>query len=246
MKNLTDYLFRGRNSWLVPLLLLTITIVIFELTNWDMELQSHFFVPGHGWLLHLNKHKGFGLVYYTIPNLLLGNIGFVILAYSLWRLFLRHRICWNGLYVMLCMIVIPTFVANIKAQNSMPYPSKTVEFGGRETKRSLIESFRAHNVPGLKQYHGWPAGHASGGCSLVCLAFIPRKRCLRWLGFGTAILFGGFTGFCHTIDGAHFFSHLLVTFFLAWLVSAWLFLLQRNFRWLACTRKRRSGTNVYA
>ncbi len=242
MKKLSDLLFRGWSSWVIPLMLLAITILVFEWTDWDMAIQRHFYTPETGWLLHLNKHKGFGLVYYTIPNILLGNLGFAILVCVLWRFIRTHRLCWNGIYVILCLMCIPSLIANVKARNSMPYPSKIVEFGGKETKRTIIEAFRAHHEPGLKQYHGWPAGHASGGCSLICLAFIPRKRQWRWAGFGTAILAGGFTGFCHTMDGAHFFSHMLVTFFLAWIVAAWLFLLLRYIRWRIVKSRRAPWT----
>ena len=242
MTHVSDYFFRGRSSWLIPLLLLAATIVIFEITDWDMAFQRLFYSPDTGWLIHLNRYSGLGLFYYTLPDYLLGCGVTAVLIYCIRQFVRKRRICWNGLYAIICIVGIPILISNMKTKNSMPYPSRIVDFGGKETKRSLIDAFRVHFKPEMKQYHGWPAGHASGGCSLVCLAFLARRRRWRWAGFGAAIAVGGFMGICHTMDGNHFISHTLVTFFIAWLVSAWLYRLMRYLRWKILNRKN-AGTN---
>ncbi len=218
-----DWLFRGWTSWAIPLLLLCLTILLAETTPWDEQLQSLFYSPERGWLLTLDKHRGFGLVYYTIPVRLIGLFSGLLFLSSLWTLLKTRRFPWRRAYVLLCMLTIPTLVANLKFHNSMPYPKKLAQYGGILPKRSLLQAFRTSREPNGKRYHGWPAGHASGGFSLMGLTFIPqdpRKR--RW-GFALATALGGFMGICHTMDGNHFFSHNLVSLFLAWLVAALLF-----------------------
>ncbi len=121
------------------------------------------------------------------------------------------------------MLAVPCVVANLKSYNSMPYPSKLTRYGGREERKTVVEAFRHPRQPNGKRYHGWPAGHASGGFSLMGLAFAPRRRRWRWLGFGLATGLGLAMGVCHTMDGAHFLSHTFVSLFIAWLLAACLY-----------------------
>ena len=219
-----DWLFRGWTSWAIPLALLALTILLAETTPWDEQIQNLFYSPERGWLLTLDKHRGFGLVYYTIPVRLIGAVSGLLLLSALWSLAKTRRFPWKRAYVLLCMAAIPSLVANLKSHNSMPYPKKILQYGGTCPKRSLLQAFRTRREPNGKRFHGWPAGHASGGFSLMGLAFCPedpRKR--RW-GFAFSAALGGFMGLCHTMDGNHFFSHNLVSFFLAWLVASLLYL----------------------
>ena len=68
--------------------------------------------------------------------------------------------------------------------------------------------------------NAFPAGHASGGFGLLCLAFAwPQVRTCR-LGLLAALLIGGWMGLYQMARGEHFLSHTLVTAALAWLVAA--------------------------
>ncbi len=225
MKSPADLCFRGHTSWIIPLVLLVLTILLFELTPWDTWIQDHFYTPGEGWLLKLDKHHGFGLVYYTGPKWLLGQLGFVLGAIIVWIAIRKRRLAWGLLYVVITMISIPCLVANIKSDCSVPYPSRLVRYGGKEQPRNLYQAFFEPIPAGSKRYHGWPAGHASGGFAPIGAAFVPERKKYRWLAFGGVTALGFFMGICHTMDGNHFFSHNLVSYFLAWMVAAFLYLL---------------------
>lgn len=136
-----DWLFRGWTSWAIPLALLALTILLAETTPWDEQIQNLFYSPERGWLLTLDKHRGFGLVYYTIPVRLIGAVSGLLLLSSLWTLLKTRRFPWKRAYVLLCMAAIPTLVANLKSRNSMPYPKKILQYGGTCPKRSLLQAF---------------------------------------------------------------------------------------------------------
>ena len=223
MRGLAELPFRGRTSWSVPLALLAVTIVAFDVTDWDVRIQDHFWTPGVGWSVSLRKYSGAGLVYYTLPKLLLGLWGLCLGGWCVWKVAARRVVPWRGLYILCVMLAVPCVVANLKSYNSMPYPSKLTRYGGREERKTVVEAFRHPRQPNGKRYHGWPAGHASGGFSLMGLAFAPRRRRWRWLGFGLATGLGLAMGVCHTMDGAHFLSHTFVSLFIAWLLAACLY-----------------------
>lgn len=42
MRGLAELPFRGWTSWAVPLALLAVTIVAFDVTDWDVRIQDHF------------------------------------------------------------------------------------------------------------------------------------------------------------------------------------------------------------
>lgn len=220
MKNLADILFRGRSSWLIPLFLLIFSIVLFEVTPLDTIIQDCFYTPGEGWIIKFSKRRGFGLVYYTFPKWLLGQLGFALGAAIAWFAIKKRKIAWRLIYILVTMITVPCIVANLKADSSMPYPAKLVRYGGNEQKRSLYESFFVPIPEGSKHYHGWPAGHASGGFAPIGIAFAPNRRRYRYWGFAAVTSLGFFMGICHTMDGNHFFSHNLVSYFIALLTAA--------------------------
>lgn len=223
MRRTANLFFRGWTSWCIPLVLLLATILVFDLTNLDIAIQDHFYTPGEGWLISMHKYSGFGLVYYTIPKFLLGNFSAVVLALGVWRFIHFKKVPHGIIYVLVTMLTIPCVVANLKSNSSMPYPSKITRYGGKEEPRTVIEAFRNPLQPSGKHYHGWPAGHASGGFSLMGLAFVPAPPRRRWLGFAITSAIGFSMGICHTMDGNHFFSHNLASFFIAWFIAALLY-----------------------
>ena len=223
MKNLADILFRGWSSWLIPLCLLIASIVLFEVTPLDTLIQDCFYTPGDGWLIKFSKRHGFGLVYYTIPKWLLGQAGVALGVVIAWFAIKRRKIAWRLIYILATMIAVPCITANLKADNSMPYPTKLECYGGKEQKRSLYEAFFVPIPEGSKRYHGWPAGHASGGFAPIGVAFVPERRRYRYFGFAAISALGFFMGICHTMDGNHFFSHNLVSYFIALLTAALLY-----------------------
>ena len=230
-----DILFRSWTSMAIPAVLLVSVIILFEMTPLDDIIQDLFYIGDGRWCIEFHKYSGWGLFYYTLPKILLGMFGAAVLFHGGW-LFFRKRIKPFGhIYVLVCLGAIPGVVAILKANSNMPYPRKLVQYGGACQKVSLADAYLKPLAQGEKQYKGWPGGHASGGFAIMGLAFVftaPRKR---WRGFLAAVLLGFFMGMGHTMDGNHFISHVLVSFFIGWLVSALLYGLYA--RYVPCKAK---------
>lgn len=217
--------------WSLEALLLAAVIVLFEVTDWDLKFQDLFYSVENGWAIHMHKTSGPGLFYYTIPKYIIGwACGLLTVS-----LFLpRKRLPkwwfsrWRTLYVLICVAATPCVVANLKTRCNMPYPSKIVRYGGMEPKRGIVEAFRQKKTPGVKWYHGWPAGHASGGFAWFGLAFAPLTLRGKRRGFLLALAAGAMMGFFHTIDGNHFISHTLVSGALSILLADLLFAICRK------------------
>lgn len=219
----TDAPFRGRTAWLLPLCGLIITIILFECTSLDVLIQDCFYSRESGWLITFDKKSPVVFLYYTLPKILIGLFG-AFLVFSIAHTAIRqHRPDWLHIYLLACLITIPSVVALIKARSNMPYPCKIERYGGDHPIHNLKQAFLTPLPHGAKRYKGWPGGHASGGFALLGLAFIATTRRRRWRNFALVTLLGSFMGLGHTLDGNHFISHSFVTFFLAWLIAALIF-----------------------
>ena len=233
------YGFRSRFCWVAPLLLLAAVLVLFEcFPGWDIRIQDCFYSAERGWLVGGDDDKWLEFCYYQGPKIILIPLFVVLVLYSAWRTIRTRRVPWRHIYVLACLGAIPGVVAALKVGNSMPYPKKLVRYGGTEERRTVVEAFQWSRADGTRHYGGWPGGHASGGFALMGAAFAPEDPRRRRTGFLAATALGFYMGIGHTIDGAHFFSHSLVSFCIAWLVAALLWrllvMLQEHFQRRRC------------
>ncbi len=63
----------------------------------------------------------------------------------------------------------------------------------------------------------FPCGHASGGFALMGLFFVFRAW-RRWLGLGIGVICGSVMGVYQMMNGNHYFSHVVFTALLAWII----------------------------
>ena len=228
-----DHFFRSWSSVVIPAALLLATILVFEFTDWDITIQDHFYTPEHGWIIPFDNddtYTGAALFYYSLTKFLLGIFGGCLLLLALFPKKLHAPASRTQLvFVIACLIAIPSVVSILKSHTNMPYPRKIKRYGGYAPHRKLHQAVTAYFDKSLKLYKGWPGGHASGGFALMGLAFAPKSRRQRRTGFAIATAMGLFMGLGHTLDGNHFFSHSLVTWFLAWMIAA---LLYQFWQWL--------------
>lgn len=115
----------------------------------------------------------------------------------------HRRSLWT---LVLAMALGPIIVTTLKDINTHGCPWSLKAFGG-------VADYSAHwLVPRVEAGHCFPGGHASGGFSLVALAFAGEflrrpelRRIGLWLGFGV----GGAFSLLRVAQGAHFMSHNL-------------------------------------
>lgn len=180
----------------------------------DLAVQSWFW-DGRDWLIPKDAGWSHQLAY-TGPKVLLWGFG----LWLLWAMALPDRApAWMGrrraAYLFASMALAALLCTQLRAVSHMATPRDLALYGGVWEHRLLFEA-----KPAGYPCHAFPAGHASGGFALLCLAFAwPAPRARR-IGIWAGLVAGGWMGLYQIARGEHFLSHTLVTAAVAWLVAA--------------------------
>ncbi|WP_172449239.1 phosphatase PAP2 family protein [Bowmanella denitrificans] len=202
---------------LVTCLALILCILIFELTALDMQIQQLLYNQGsHQWWWDKQEFWARLLFYDGIKVVLL--VFFLSLLLMFVVSFIKHAIkpLRPGLLiVMLSMLSVPATVGLLKATTNMACPVNLLQFGGKVEHVPLFSAYPADKRPAAPQ-KCFPAGHASGGFSLLALIFLmPTDRARQWAIVG-ALSLGWLMGGYKMLIGDHFLSHTLVSMLLSW------------------------------
>ncbi|MDH5298841.1 MAG: phosphatase PAP2 family protein, partial [Desulfobulbaceae bacterium] len=132
--------------------------------------------------------------------------------------FRAHRLRpWRRLlfFLILSLGLVPLSAATGKKYTNVFCPSDLALFSGDKPYVKLFEP-----MPASVEECGrcFPAGHASGGFSLMALYFLSSSRRRRAIGLCTGLGLGWVMGAYQMAKGAHFLSHTVVTMELAWLL----------------------------
>lgn len=189
------------------------------MTDLDLWIQNIFYnTHVHHWILDRNNefsrlvfYDGIKKMYYLL---------FIILLSGL---FLSRKVSWlydykyGLLIVCVSAVLVPASIAGLKAITNVPCPKDIEHFGGRYPYVTFLEKYPSsfHQVEHIKCY---PAGHASGGFSLLSLIFLFKKRKNRKMAFYTAMFLGWSTGTYKMLIGDHFLSHTVTTMLLSWII----------------------------
>jgi membrane-associated PAP2 superfamily phosphatase len=159
-----------------------------------------------------------------------GHTGLKWLVLCVWlfavaaAVFLRQ---WRAPLVFFCATVALTtlMVALLKMTSAHSCPWDLREFGGATDWFPLFDVPVSPIGPG----HCWPGGHAAGGFSLVAgyFAFRGSHRIIARVALAVALGLGLLMSFVQIARGAHFLSHNLWSFWVAWLCSLVIFLIWR-------------------
>ena len=120
------------------------------------------------------------------------------------------------LIVVLSSIIVPLTVGALKDTTNMPCPNQLVEYGGSYTHIGLFEQLTEQQQrPATRCY---PAGHASGGFSLLALLFLVTASRSKIIILVAVTILGWSTAIYKMAIGDHFFGRGVVTMVLAWLI----------------------------
>jgi membrane-associated PAP2 superfamily phosphatase len=216
-------------SWhlLLPLALFLLAVTVCELSGMDLYLADRLFDFSTGiwparnawwaeWLIH---KRGRDLIALIAGGSLLLWLG------SFWwgRL---HRYRWMALYLALSIGLSTGAVTAGKKLTGRHCPWDLDRYGGTVPHTTLFEG----PPPGCKAGNCFPAGHASGGFSIMSGYFVYRDRrrniARSWLIAG--LLLGGIFGYGQMARGAHFLSHNIWTAIVCWLSALVLYLAMRR------------------
>ncbi len=210
------------------LLLLAVVVVVFEVTDWDLRLQDHFYDFGaRRWRIDSEAPVP-RLLFYTGPKalLILGGIIALVLAVGP----ARWRAAWQVpalggrrdlLVIFATLATGPALIGFGKSVTDVFCPSDIRRYGGDAPHVTLCGSYPEGDHP-ERAGRCFPAGHASGGFALFALAGLARTRRGRALGLALGLLAGGLMGGYQMLKGAHYLSHTLFTLiFMGWVFLAW-------------------------
>ncbi|WP_191601100.1 phosphatase PAP2 family protein [Marinomonas algicola] len=203
------------------LLLLLLTMMIFETTSLDVVVQNalYNFSEKH-WVLILDKTSIAHLVFYdgVKASLVLFALTILILL-----LFFRNKtwvkVRFTGLMVVfLSLVFIPLAVAFAKDISNVACPYQLTNYGGNVPYVVVFEAY-PEGVKPTQAQRCFPAAHASGGFALVSLFFLARTRKGRIQAIGCALTIGWLMGGYKMLIGHHFLSHTLVSMIFSWLMA---------------------------
>jgi len=215
--------FNVRFWWrhgMLPFGIFAVLAWLFAVTDWDLRLSDPFYDPlSGGWPYKRSWWAG-GLIHtggkYLI--LLIGISALLAYAASFARRAWRR---WRNpaLFLCLCIGLSTGLVALGKQLSNRHCPWDYDRYGGSVPYAGLFAEPPAECGPG----RCFPAGHASGGFSLMGLYFVARRKARALAGLGAGVLLGAVFGFGQVARGAHFASHNLWTAAICWTVSLGLY-----------------------
>ena len=196
----------------------------------DQALQDRFYdFEARRWCVDEKGLLG-RVLFYDGPKMLLIAISVVVGgAALLWgraEAAMRRRLVWlpdrrSLVFFVLALVLIPLVCNRGKAVTNLYCPYEHTRYSGYAPYVRLWDSYpeefkSIQRANPKERGRGFPAGHASGGFALMSLAFILPGR--RRLGVLIGCAAGWWMGTYQMLKGAHYLSHTITTWCLAWLM----------------------------
>ena len=223
MEKLKGIMKKNKLLWLdfgIPLLILSLTTILFRVFDLDIAIQRHFYSGSGGWIFKNSPPWKLLYDYGNIPALLLSVSALLLLTVSFFRKSLiKYRKIF--LFMILVMALGPGLIINsiLKDNWGRPRPRDIVEFDGNYQYEKILE------IDPSSKGKSFPCGHASMGFYLMTLYFVFRQRYAltahRSLYLG--ILLGCLIGFARMVQGGHFASDVIWAGALTYLMAAGIF-----------------------
>lgn len=210
---------------LLPALAFSLLWTIAENTRLDLAVADLWYrIQGGSWAWR-DGFVSYQLIHHYGKELII-TIGLAVITLFALSFRLQPLRAWRRPlgYLLLCMILLPATVAEIKSISPAPCPWDISVFGGDEGYRHI----GSYSFGPTEAGHCFPSGHASGGFALLAMYFAMlgrTRRAGRWLIPG--LLVGWTFALGQQSRGAHFFSHDLWTISFIWFGALLLFFLVR-------------------
>jgi lipid A 4'-phosphatase len=208
-----------REIIIISLLLLLVTAV-FYFIELDINLQKIFYDQDTGWFLAKQAPWKQLRDYSSLPALLLSVFALagIILGYNFMR-YAPYRKIFQ--YLVLLMVIGPGLIINVVLKDNFgrPRPRSITEFSGKYQYEAPLAY--DSSSPGKS----FPCGHASMGFYFfgVFILFRSVKRKLAIAGLIFSFTWGGLIGYTRMLQGGHFFSDVIWSAALVYLIAVLLF-----------------------
>jgi len=198
------------------ILLFAISSVLFYIYPWiDIEVSS-LFVKNNRFYLHFQEPY-WGI--YQSPYYIGYAIIFLIILFA-YQLYTKKDFKYlsridNG-YILSIFIIGVVVVVNLILKDNMgrARPSDIIEFGGT---LEFTKAFVLSNQCSMDC--SFVCGHASFGFAFMAFYFVYKRVWIFWFGF----LYGMALGVTRIIQGGHFLSDVVVSFFIMYFISLYFY-----------------------
>jgi len=212
-------------------------------SNFDIELQQRFFnQETQQWLIDANEPiKRF--YFYNLPKILLGISILFFFAAAMIGFKAKNQknigqFCYKNrhkfMLIFLGLALIPLIVGNIKKFTDIYCPNQLDLYSGQypyfrifDEKTADFKEMRCQKSPHGEILQGkcnygqcFPAGHPVTAFALMILFFALKNAFWRYFWLFLSITLGWVLGLYQMLKGAHFFSHVLVSMLVCFLVAA--------------------------
>lgn len=209
-----------------------ISLLLYLFPQADVSVSSFFYTQGEGFLQEGLLWERF---FYKSVEIVLMTV--YVSALLLWlynRKTHRSLLAFNGrklLYLLLVPAVGSGLIVNLllKENWGRPRPDQTTLFG---SDREFTPAFVMSDQRGKS----FSSGHTSGAFALLPLIFLARRR--RKTVALAVLAYGAGVSLARIAAGGHFFSDVLVSIFIMYIVSAVLY-----DRLFGCGEKSKKGNN---
>lgn len=204
---------------IITVLALLLSTVLFETTNLDIWLQDGLYnFASHKWIVDRNDPVLKFVLYDGIKELFIIFLLLIIgsLIFLKTNKFIKEY--KTGLIlVALSSILIPVTVGSLKAATNTPCPCNLRHYNGRYPYVTFLDHYPKSFKP-PERIKCFPAGHASGGFSLMSLFFLFKKKRTKIIALITTLAISWSIGFYKMLIGDHFLSHTIDSMLIAWLI----------------------------
>ncbi|MEA1917424.1 MAG: phosphatase PAP2 family protein [Campylobacterota bacterium] len=156
-------------------------------------------------------------LYYSVKPIIIGTMVTVLFTWFYNLYFKKNILNITSrvvIYLFLVLALAPGLIVNVifKDNFGRARPHKTVEFGGTST---FTPAFVMSDQ--CERNCSFSCGHASGAFFLIAVALLASRR--RRVLEASAITYGFLVGIARMANGGHFFSDVVVSFFVVYIVS---------------------------
>ncbi len=203
----------------LTLLLLAITLLVFEFSDIDLLVQDWMFDFQHDtWILSKSNKIAKLVLYDGIKVVYASAVLALFIAVTVFRKKTRIRSYYPGLLIVLfSCVLVPLTIAGLKAETNTPCPKHITHYQGNLPYVTVFDTYPEGTRP-EESIRCYPAAHASGGFALLSLFFLFKSRRNRRRAIAFALIVGWSTGVYKMAIGDHFLSHTIVSMLLAWLI----------------------------
>lgn len=207
------------NRLFIYLFSTALTLILIHYSDLDLKFQHLFFdEQNKQWLID-KDNQPIKYIFYKLPKYFIIAYGIILLITLITlrinnqKIYLQKKI----LFLTAALILTPLTVAILKHYSPINCPVHIKEFGGGGLYISPLDIF---NNSTFFNNSGkcFPAGHASGGFSLISLFFVIEDKKYKYISLLGSIILGFTMGLYQIAKGAHFLSDTIFTMSIAFLI----------------------------